>query len=174
MDPNTHTREAFTNNLTSVEIPSFADPDWSKTVSWLRELLQKLAHHPAMEANLQQTYMTPAASKNKVYFMWDFVGRTLVDTTQTTPDKTIADLLTCIRVPQSMVAKVDPSLQNMGKAETETWTDIVGRSAMAQQLILDTMPGGLDMMVNMSHPGQTEPKPEFGEDILALARRLQD
>ena len=31
-----------------------------------------------MTPNLQQTYMTPAASKNKVYFMWDFVGRTLV------------------------------------------------------------------------------------------------
>lgn len=31
-----------------------------------------------MAPNLQQTYMTPAASKNKVYFMWDFVGRTFV------------------------------------------------------------------------------------------------
>ena len=26
---------------------------------------------------IDQTYSTPAASKNKVYFMWDFVGRTL-------------------------------------------------------------------------------------------------
>ncbi|KAF2234680.1 hypothetical protein EV356DRAFT_576609 [Viridothelium virens] len=151
MDPNTQTREAFTNNLTSVEIPSSADPQWSKTASWLRELLQKIAHHPAMEANLQQTYMTPAASKNKVYFMWDFVGRTM-----------------------SMAGKVDPKLQNMGKAEKEIWSDVVGRSMMAKQLILDTMPGGLDMMVNMTHPGQTEPKTDFGEEIRALAGRLED
>ena len=41
-------------------------------------LLNKLAYHPAMALNLQQTYMTPAASKNNVYLMWDFVGRTLV------------------------------------------------------------------------------------------------
>lgn len=78
MDPYTQTREAFTNNITSMETPSFADPDWSKQAALMRELLQKLAHHPAMEPNLQQTYMTPAASKNKVYFVWDFVGRTMV------------------------------------------------------------------------------------------------
>ena len=31
-----------------------------------------------MAPNLQQTFRTPAASKNNVYFMWDYVGRTLV------------------------------------------------------------------------------------------------
>ena len=31
-----------------------------------------------MEPILQQTYMSPSKSKNKVYFMWDFVRRTLV------------------------------------------------------------------------------------------------
>ena len=80
MNPNTQTREPFTNNIISLETPSFANPEWLETASVLRDLLQKLAHHPAMEPNLQQTFMTPAASKNKVYFMWDFVGRTMVIT----------------------------------------------------------------------------------------------
>lgn len=79
MDPNTATREEFTTGLTSVPLPSVTlAPEWKELVERLRTLLDKLAHHPAMAPNLQQTYMTPAASKNNVYFMWDFVGRTLV------------------------------------------------------------------------------------------------
>ena len=79
MDPYTNTREAFTNNLASMTSPPFANPEWAHTANTLRELVRKLADHPAMEPNLHQTFMTPAASKNKVYFMWDFVGRTMVN-----------------------------------------------------------------------------------------------
>lgn len=78
MDPHTNTREEFTNHITSKPIPDSAAKDWKELVSKLQVLTKKLAEHPAMAPNLQQTYMTPASSKNKVYSMWDFVGRTLV------------------------------------------------------------------------------------------------
>ncbi len=79
MDPNTWTREEFTTGLTGVPLPPVTlAPEWKELAEQLRTLLEKLAYHPAMAPNLQQTYMTPAASKNNVYFMWDFVGRTLV------------------------------------------------------------------------------------------------
>lgn len=78
LDPNTHTREDFTLSLTQRPLPDNAKPEWKSTAEKLRNLLSKLAFHKAMESNIHQTYMTPAASKNKVYFMWDFVGRTLV------------------------------------------------------------------------------------------------
>ena len=79
MDPNTSTREEFTAGLTGIPLPPVPlAPEWKQLAEQLRILLDKLAHHPAMAPNLQQTYMTPAASKNSVYFMWDFVGRTLV------------------------------------------------------------------------------------------------
>lgn len=79
MDPNTSTREEFTAGLTSIPLPPVPlAPEWKELAEQLRTLLDKLAHHPAMAPNLQQTYMTPAASKNNVYFTWDFVGRTLV------------------------------------------------------------------------------------------------
>lgn len=79
MDPNTSTREEFTAGLTAIPLaPVALAPDWKELAEQLRTLLEKLAHHPAMAPNLQQTYMTPAAGKNNVYFMWDFVGRTLV------------------------------------------------------------------------------------------------
>ena len=82
MDPHRSTREDFTKNAISVPLPSEASSKWSELVKKLRELLDKLAHHPAMAPNLHQTYMTPAADKNKAYFMWDFVGRTLVRCSQ--------------------------------------------------------------------------------------------
>ncbi len=85
MDPHTSTREEYTNMLTSIPLPPVPlAPEWKELAERLRTLLDKLAHHPAMAPNLQQTYMTPAASKNNVYFMWDFVGRTLVSSHRTT------------------------------------------------------------------------------------------
>ncbi|KAL9035984.1 MAG: hypothetical protein Q9214_006336, partial [Letrouitia sp. 1 TL-2023] len=76
-NPYTQTREEFTRHLLSVPIPDFAHEEWAGEVTKIKPLLEKLAYHEAMQPNLQQTYMTPAASKNRVYFMWDFVGRTL-------------------------------------------------------------------------------------------------
>ncbi|KAL1604755.1 hypothetical protein SLS60_004295 [Paraconiothyrium brasiliense] len=77
-DPSTSTREQFTKHLTDVPMPgSFVHDDWLKHATAHQVLLDKLASHPAMAPNLQQTYNTPANNKNNVYFMWDFVGRTL-------------------------------------------------------------------------------------------------
>lgn len=78
MDPYTSTREQFTAHLVNKPVPDNASPEWKKYVERSKVLLDKLVHHPAMAPNLHQTYMTPAKSKNKIYFEWDFVGRTLV------------------------------------------------------------------------------------------------
>ena len=75
MDPYTKTREQFTNSLLDAPIPDEAADEWEEQAVGLKELLRKLAFHEAMGPNLQQTYMTPANSKNKIYFMWDFVVR---------------------------------------------------------------------------------------------------
>lgn len=93
MDPNKNTREEFTKAIVTRPIPEFASPDWKKYVQRSQVLLDKLAHHTAMASNLHQTYMTPANSKNKVYFEWDFVGRTLVRN-QSSPRQTDEDSLT--------------------------------------------------------------------------------
>lgn len=41
-----------------------------------QKLARLLCDHAAMRPNLQQTFSTPANSKNKVYFTWDSVLRT--------------------------------------------------------------------------------------------------
>ena len=79
LDPNTNTRREFADNMMrSFTVPDDAAAQWKHFGENLKELNGKLAFHDAMKPNIDQTYMTPAASKNKVYFMWDFVARTLV------------------------------------------------------------------------------------------------
>ena len=78
MDPNTSTRLEHTNQLIYGSVQDDASPKYAKLVDNHKALLDALAHHEAMAPNLYQTYTTPAANKNKVYFEWDFVGRTLV------------------------------------------------------------------------------------------------
>lgn len=93
--PYRDTRRTFTNNLVNVSIPDNANADWAHLarthqgdisfagrLTWQYrlqdlELLKALFDHPAMEPNREQTFMTPANKKTKVYFLWDFVGRTL-------------------------------------------------------------------------------------------------
>lgn len=67
MDPNTATREEFTNHLLDAPIPDNATEEWRREATDLKDLLEKLAFDKTMEPNLQQTYMTPANSKNKIY-----------------------------------------------------------------------------------------------------------
>lgn len=112
-DPYTATRQEFTQNLISTGPPSDAAEDYAKLWNLLNALLDKLAHHSAMSENLQQTYMTPAKSKNKVYFMWDFVGRT-----------------------RGMLVNVDPSLSPRAR-RSQAWTDCQSRSALSKMLIQD-------------------------------------
>ncbi|TKA78483.1 hypothetical protein B0A49_01473 [Cryomyces minteri] len=149
MDPNTSTREQFTQYLLSQPIPSHAAPVWREVVENLKALLDKLAHHPAMSPNLQQTYMTPAASKNRVYFVWDFVGRTL-----------------------GMLYAVDPSVQRLSTAKKELWEGAQGRASFSGMLITNALPGALNEMTEAAYPDQEGAHPEFGDDIIAIARRL--
>ncbi|KAM0794095.1 hypothetical protein BDR22DRAFT_718717 [Usnea florida] len=138
MDPHTATREQFTTGLTSMPLPTGTlAPEWKELAEQLRTLLLKLAFHPAMEPNLQQTYMTPAASKNNVYFMWDFVGRTL-----------------------SMLYNVEPTLENMSEEGEKKWNDVSGRAVYAGMLITNQMEGALDMMTEATYPGQKGKHPE--------------
>ena len=156
-------------------------------------LLDKLAHHEAMAPNLNQTYMTPAADKNKVYFEWDFVGRTLVSGSyhnflSLEPSRRlyimIYDKLCCNKganqeyradqlLKQGSLYNVNSTLENLTKKEKETWTEATGRAGFAKMLITDQS-GMLDMMTEQTYPGQTGNHPEFGEEILELARKLDE
>jgi len=73
-DPNTSTREQSTQSTLSLPCPPNADPKFTAVWEQYSKLLRLLAYHPAMSENLQQTYMTPAKSKNKVYFMYVYIS----------------------------------------------------------------------------------------------------
>lgn len=47
-----------------------------------------------------------------------------------------------------MLGNVPIDLQGMNEMQKEVWTDVISRSTMAKQLILDTNAGMLDMMVH--------------------------
>lgn len=79
--------------------------------------------------------------------MWDFVGRTL-----------------------GMLYNIQPSRPQSQKS---AWADIQSRNAMASELLLDSKPGMLDMMVQSSYPNQSGPTPVIGEDIKEAARKLK-
>lgn len=68
---------------------------------------------------------------------------------------------------------VDPSLQNLSSREREMLKDAQGRALCSSMLILDEIPGTLNQMIAQTYDGQTETPPEFGKEILDIARRLQ-
>ncbi|KAF2398717.1 hypothetical protein EJ06DRAFT_456867, partial [Trichodelitschia bisporula] len=76
-DPYTNTRREFTEAMLNRPIPDAATPQYRTFVSGAQKVLRALAYHPAMEPNIDQPFMTPANKKSRVYFMWDFCGRTL-------------------------------------------------------------------------------------------------
>ncbi|TFK71336.1 hypothetical protein BDN72DRAFT_958135 [Pluteus cervinus] len=110
-DPYRTTRRQFTDNLTAAPTPNNAAPAYANLHGTLKVLLDKLLNHPAMAPNVNQTFMTPAARKSKVYFMWDFVGRTL-----------------------GTINMLDPTLPRREKGE---WDEAIGRAAFAAVLIND-------------------------------------
>ena len=77
-DPNVTNREDWTNAKLSYTAPDNASEEFRAIVTRLQELERTLAFHDAMKPNLTQTFSTPANAKTKIYFMWDFVDRTLV------------------------------------------------------------------------------------------------
>ncbi|KAI7227009.1 hypothetical protein KC330_g8589 [Hortaea werneckii] len=144
MTQNTSTRAVFTEVLINYPIPGHACEDWKNQVKTLKELYQLLANHPGMSRNNEQVFAQPAHEKNTVYFMWDF----------------------------TMAYMIDPTLPKNKKDVQDRWVDVVSRSVMAANLLLDQPPGMLDQMVSMSYPGQSGEKPVIGSDIKDAARKL--
>ena len=60
----------------------------------------------------------------------------------------------------------------MNRRQREAWDDCKGRAKMSKQLILDTNPGMLNMMMQSTYPNQSGEPPAFGEEVLAAAREL--
>jgi hypothetical protein len=153
MDPNRATRAEFTEYICRPQLPPDAPdptPIWKLFVSNQKDLVTALAAHPAMEPNLQQTYDTPAASKNKVYFMWDFVGRTV-----------------------GYLYQVSPAMEFQNDKERELWAEIQQRGTMAAILISDKVPVLLDRMVQVVYGDQTGENLTFGDDILKMAGTIE-
>jgi len=119
--PSESTRREWTDWMISQPaIPSNASNEYRELMESLRNLLSKLANHESMVQNMNQKYMEPAISKNKVYFMWDFTGRTI-----------------------GMLLSLDPTSP---PSEKDMWTEVVNRDAFGRVLINDTS-GKLDAMV---------------------------
>ncbi|KAJ4369651.1 hypothetical protein N0V83_005413 [Neocucurbitaria cava] len=148
MSPDTTktTRTDFTDFFQRFRPAEDAHPLYRHLFLTHQELAKALIEHPAMRPNLEQTFSTPANSKNKVYFMWDFVLRTF----------------------QILVAQVNP--QNPYRSPT--LGDIVGRATMARGLTLDTE-GQLEAM-NASVGYSDDAGVDFGEEIKRLAARLDE
>ena len=79
--------------------------------------------------------------------MWDFVGRTLA-------------MLYAVPITAS------------GRTSSKAYNDVKGRSVMAGELLLDTKPGMLDMMVEAAYPGAAGDRPDIGDDLKAAAGEL--
>lgn len=89
--------------------------------------------------------MTLAASKNKVYFMWDFICRTI-----------------------GKLYNVDPTLSS----ELEKWAKVRGRAIFSGMLIADYASGALEKMTELTYPGQKGRHPKIGTEIILLALEL--
>ncbi|KAK6334039.1 hypothetical protein TWF696_002543 [Orbilia brochopaga] len=81
--------------------------------------------------------MQPANSKNRVYAMWDFVGRTM-------------GMINNIQSPNNL-------------ARNSVWKDVVGRSIMANMLIQDESKG--DQMHQMTWRDGFDRRFPFGDEV---------
>lgn len=159
-DTTVTTRTKFTSDLVNAPEPSNAAPEWLAVVRPVKKLYQALYDHEAMAKNREQTFSTKANRKNKgaaskiylaaylantilsVYFMWDYVGRTL-----------------------GMLYMLDPSPGNYNRGQQgEIFRECQGRTVFAKALIEDTS-GKLDMMC----PDDEDQDIEFGEAITNAA-----
>ncbi|CAI6274532.1 unnamed protein product [Periconia digitata] len=144
-DTATTTRKDFTEFYTNWPLPTTATDQYKRLFQSHQQMMKLLCDHPAMDQNRQQTYSTPANSKNKVYFMWDFVGRTFA-------------IL-------SNAQNVDPA-----DPKGKEWVDCIGRGCLAHTLILDTS-GKLEQG-NLNAGYSDDAGVEFSEEIKALAPKL--
>jgi uncharacterized protein (DUF952 family) len=110
-DPSQTTRIDFTDFFIHFQHAPDAHPTYKHLFVTHQQLAKLLIEHPAMQPNLQQTFSTPANSKNKVYLMRDFVLRTF-------------------RQLAAQVSPQDPQSSPM-------FADVWGRSVQAKQLMID-------------------------------------
>jgi len=76
------------------------------------------------------------------------------------------------RILQGYVYKVDPLLKDLSAADKEMWEDASGRAFFTKMLITDQKKGTLDQMVESTYGKQAGQPPEFGEEIMEMARSL--
>lgn len=139
-DPNVVTRKEYSEALLTAPIGGAnANREWAKSVDFLKQLYRLLLEHPAMDENREQVFMVPAIYKNKVYFMWDFVGRTL-----------------------GMMLMLDPTRPQ--EDHPGVWGDASGRTQKVKELIAGDSSGALDLMC----PDDRGQKVEFGKEIEEL------
>jgi hypothetical protein len=50
--------------------------------------------------------------------------------------------------------------------------DCIGKSAYLSHLIMDTTPGALNRMMEQLYPDQKGKHPDFGDDVVELARKV--
>jgi hypothetical protein len=140
------TRIDFTEFFMRFQHAPDAHPMYKHVFVTHQQLAKLLIEHPAMRPNLQQTFSTPANSKNKVYFMWDFVLRTF----------------------QHLAAQVDPR----DPLSSPMFSDVVGRAWQAKFLTIDET-GELNKM-NASVGYSDDNGVEFTDEIKALANTLDN
>lgn len=107
----TTSRKDYTQLIVERQVPEDAVKEYAIKVKQQQKLVKMLYDDPAMESNREQTFMTPANSKNRVYFMWDFCQRNLI-----------------------IMLSLDPKLPAIQKKE---WEGVVERCGFATILILD-------------------------------------
>lgn len=74
---------------------------------------------------------------------------------------------------QWYIDRTPHTLQNMSAPEKEMWADVLTRSFTTIQLIMDTKPGMLKMMIESTYPGQPNASPAMGDEVLQATRELQ-
>jgi len=146
MSPDTSktTRADFTEFFQRFQVAPDAHPAYKQYFLLHQQLAKLLVEHPAMKPNLEQTFSTPANSKNKVYFMWDFILRTF----------------------QIIAAQVSPQ----HPFKSPTWFDVVGRAVQARELMLDTSGKLEDGNRGLGY--NDDEGVEFTDEIRAVAKEL--
>lgn len=151
MKPNVCKRRDYTAGFAGASLPEEMSSDWQELAMLLRDLYSRLGAHPAMTRNLNQTFSTPANSKNSVYFMWDFVGRTL-----------------------HQLYLVPAKTEKLSAKHKEAFNDCHGRAAMASGLILNEPAGMLEMMVKSAPHDKENPMPDMGKQVEDAARAIMN
>ena len=160
------TDNSQTEGLATASLPDDAAQEWLRLAAELRDLYTKLAQDPAMKPNLEQTFSTPANNKNKVYFMWDFVGRTLVSVFHA-----LCQGLPLMSLLHNLYL-VPSDLQDMGERDNERMKDCIGRAMMSAIMITDTESGRLEMMTEMTYPDQRGKHPNFSDEVMEAAKGM--